>query len=233
MHYLTTFSKPTRREIGIAALVAVLALAAVLMYRGLGRWLLVSSPLPPRADVIFTFGGETVRNDYSQQLAEQYPGATWVLSTWNSTLLSRSLHRRAFDTSRVVLKDSLRNTYEEVRYLRSWLDSHWQSLLARDTVVPAPGSADTIAADSVAPARPPATGDLNVLLVSGPYHMRRIKVASVRMLNRKGLHVFYAPVPLDRYPPGSRSFDRWWTQPDLAPLVRLEFVKVLYYLARL
>lgn len=221
MKYLQKMTPPDRAQIAGAALVLALTVAGILMYRGLATWLVVSSSVPEKVDVIFTFGGENVRDSYSRALAEMHPEAAWVLSTYSSSAEARALSRSEFDTSKVTLVDTLRNTWEELRFLRAWLAAH-------PPAAPAAQSSDSTA---VSPA-PPA-GPRKVLLVSGPYHMRRIKIGVVRLLNDRTLEFAYAPVPFELYNQSATTYRFWWRDKSLARLVKLEFVKALYYLVRL
>ncbi len=204
MHDYLTLRAPTRREISLCALVAVSILALVLKYRVMGNWLEVIDPEPAHIDVIFTFGGENARDRFSLELARAHPEAVWILSTYNARERIRTLDLYDIDSARLVVVDTLKNTWEEVKFLREWLRQ-------KEGV------------DS------PRT----VALVSGPYHMRRIKIAAVRLLNHVPCRLSFVPTPMKAYNHSPAAYRTWWRDRTLRPLVRLECVKTLYYLVRM
>ena len=209
MHYFLNFKKSSRRDRSIFLLAAALATAAVLMYRGLGNWLLVQDPLPGRIDAIFTFGGENVRDRYSRDLALRYPEAIWILSTHNAAARVRTLDLEQLNARRLLVVDTLKNTWEEVRFLREWLAQR-EKHLVKD-----------------------ADGPCTVVLVSGPYHMRRIRIAVARQLNHHPCEFSFVPAPMELYSHTPGKYRTWWRDTTLNPLVKLELVKTLYYLFRL
>lgn len=233
MSYLTSFKSPTRREISILILAATLFIAGMLMYRGLGNWLVVDNPVPAHIDVIFTFGGESVRDTYSRELATAHPEAVWVVSTWSAAAKSRNLSQSEFDSRKVVIVDTCKSTWSELLYLRSFIGGYrshlatirraqaendsLRALLAELELV-SPLSDTTISDSATAPAAEPVaaittprdSSRLTIALVSSPYHMRRIKVAAVRLLNDRTLDIVYTPVPVSRYPADFTDYKHWW-----------------------
>jgi uncharacterized SAM-binding protein YcdF (DUF218 family) len=93
--------------------------------------------------------------------------------------------------------------------------------------------ADTGAASPPRVHGPTAEQPLTVVLVSAPYHMRRIKVAVTRLLNDTRYAVHYRPTPHERYAFEAATYDHWWHDKTLARLVSLELWKIVYYMLRL
>jgi uncharacterized SAM-binding protein YcdF (DUF218 family) len=217
-----TFKKPTRSDYGISALILACVVAVVFMYRGLGSWLVVEQPLPEHIDVLFTFGGESIRDRYTRDLALRHTEATWVLSTYNAAARVRTLDLEEFDSNRVVVTDSLKNTWDELKFLRGFLRKRMAEASAEHV------SAEGSAADS----SPKTQEPLTVVLVSGPYHMRRIKIAAVRLFNHTPYRLVFVPAPMSLYNHTPSQYRYWWRDKALSSLVRLEFVKTLYYLIR-
>jgi uncharacterized SAM-binding protein YcdF (DUF218 family) len=240
---------PTRRHYVVSALVLAAIVVAGFAFRGLGQWLVVRSELPERLDVIFTFGGETARDTYALRLSEQHPEATLVISA-HSAARTRLLLGGYLDDSRTVIVDSLANTWEEVKFLRGWLAGYRAQRAKARLAAQESDSLEAILAGLGAgsedggegtrtDARSPDSAIRNhqsaisVALVSGPYHMRRIKVAAVRMLRDRDVRLYYAPAPLELYRQSEEQYRHWWRDPGMRSLVRAEAGKTLYYLVRL
>jgi uncharacterized SAM-binding protein YcdF (DUF218 family) len=138
-----------------------------------------------------------------------------VVSTYRAAGRRRYLDG-GIDSARVTFVDSCTSTWSEVHFLREWL--------AEQTRKPTSQRLN----DSTT--QPPLT----IALVSGPYHMRRIKVAVTRLFGPgKEVHLVYAPVPYEWYPWSERDYRRWWVRRDLRALVLQELRKCAFYLARL
>lgn len=220
---------PTRTHYAASLLIALFVLWGVLLYRGLGEWLVIEDELPERVDVIFTFGGETVREQYSRELMDTHPGAIWVNSTFDAEVRSRQLDP-SIDTSRLVLVDSLEDTWGEVRFIRGWLlDRLAATDPPSDTAQPEPG--EPTPGGPTSDLAPP--NSLNVALVSGPYHMRRIRTAAVRMISDDRIDLYYTPAPRSRYPFAHDAYRYWWRDKTLSNIVKSECVKTVYYLFRI
>jgi len=245
------FKRPTKLEIAGAALIVAVVVAGILAYRGFGSWLVVRDEVPERVDVVFTFGGERERERYSHELFKTHPEATWIVSTFNAKVRTRLLGDQV-DTARIVMVDTCSATWSEVLFLREWLSDNAERLLTGapptgpseqpEVVEPlevATGvsDSDTVAVDSGAsvsraPSAEPGT-HLNVVLVSSPYHMRRIKVAVVRLIDNPRVKIHYVPAPFDHYESSMDDYRAWWRSDKVSRVVKLEATKILYYLVRL
>src|SRR3989339_1455334 len=115
-----------------------------------GLWMVVSDPIPKRLDVIYTYAGEGVRNYYSRVLFDRHPETLWIVGRWPMRRRYYQALYNGVDSTRLwfMPTDSL-NTHLEFLGLCGLLDS-------------------------LAKLRPPGSPELEVGLVSGPYHMRRI-----------------------------------------------------------
>jgi len=72
----------------------------------------------------------------------------------------------------------------------------------------------------------PVTG-----LISGPYHMRRIRIIVGREWRRDTpAKPCYLPVPLERYGKTADDYRHWWKAKDLRHLVTIELGKIAVYL---
>jgi hypothetical protein len=181
-----------------------------LAYRGAGTWLVVCDPLPQRVDVLFSFGGEWAREQYVRELAARYPAAAVAVSTPGKSRFLRKVRECGLDITRFVLVDTCSSTLSEIRFLGAFVKNYRGA------------PADTAAASSSVPV---------VGLVSGPYHMRRIKIIVNREWGRAAPATpCYLPVPLDRYGKTADDYRHWWRATDLRHLVTIELGKIAAYL---
>jgi uncharacterized SAM-binding protein YcdF (DUF218 family) len=181
------------------------AAACACAFRGLALFLVVSDPLPPSLDAVFTFAGETHRIIYSKELFKQYPHSQWLIS-YPTKRISIPLGKKGLDTSRIFIVDTCKNTTSEAWYVADW---------ALRTVNGGNG---------YSAARPLAIG-----LVSTPFHMRRIRMEVRRKYKSTACRFFYLPVPYERYGVTRHTYETWWMNKQLRPAVILEFKKFIYY----
>jgi hypothetical protein len=203
-----------------AIAIALLTCGAAIVVLNIGGWLVVSDPLPPRLDYVFTFAGQNLRLTYSRELMERYPEAHWILSDFHH-FYSRILTRNGFDMTRVSAVDTASNTLAEVHALSDWLQAN-TDLLQRTPI-----AADT------APGHPPS--QFSIGLVSSPYHMRRIKfmVNDVFRDRRKDVLFYYLPVPVERFQWTQKDLRAWWRSKTLRTFAGSEIGKlVIYWLFR-
>jgi uncharacterized SAM-binding protein YcdF (DUF218 family) len=69
----------------------------------------------------------------------------------------------------------------------------------------------------------------SVLLVSNPFHMRRVRAVHRDLHREGGPRLLCVPVPWDRT---QLSLDRWWTRERELVWVQSEYVKLLFYHVR-
>jgi hypothetical protein len=200
---LDTFGKKVKLIVAIVLLFAMLLVSTVIFLRNAGTWLLISDTVPERLDMVFTFAGENVRDAYSRELMQRFPDAHWLMSDYKEGY-SRILRRENYDMSRVSIVDTCKNTLSEVHTLLTWIDKKDSSLLKRK--------------DSV----------VYVGLVSGPYHMRRIKMMIEKNLPEHQVRFFFLPVPLERYKWTDDMFKKWWKSP-VFDSVSSEITKIIYF----
>lgn len=69
----------------------------------------------------------------------------------------------------------------------------------------------------------------SVIIVSSPYHMRRVQLAFTRVLGDR-VHLQFVPVPLEY----SQHQERWWVRGESSSqkTVLEEYIKLLYYYIR-
>ncbi|HUI93318.1 MAG TPA: hypothetical protein VLX68_13810 [Chitinivibrionales bacterium] len=189
----------------VIASAAVAAAVAAYAYCNLALWLVVSDPLPPSLDAVFTFAGETARIIYSKELFSRYPRSQWLIS-YPSKKIAGPLGKKGLDTSRIYIVDTCRNTNSEAWYIAGWAKSK---------------IAD---GGDYSAARPLAIG-----LVSTPFHMRRIRMEITRKYKGDRCRFYYLPVPYDRYGVTRHTYQTWWMYGPLRRAAFLEFQKFIYY----
>lgn len=190
--------------VGLLSAVASLLLSATLVRRA-GTWLVVEDPVPPHLDAIFTFSGEGIRTHYTEvALLPLFPRATWFLGQSGHAFLARP-SAGSRPGARTFLTDAS-STREEVCLLRAWIE--------RQPTDERP--------------RP-----LDIGLVSGPYHMRRVATLAREILGHPegseslDVRLHLLPVPQDSYPLGARDYRHWWRERHLRRLVPREIRNVL------
>jgi uncharacterized SAM-binding protein YcdF (DUF218 family) len=172
--------------------------------------------LPDSLDVIFTFAGESGRITYSKQLFTRYQKSIWVLSYPGKKIIV-PLAREGFDTSRITVVDTCRNTASEVAYILSL------------TTAPSTGSAASENRLELFLKTSAVRHHLKVGLVSNPYHMRRIRMMATRKKEAGSLSFYYLPVPYEYYGWTKRVYEKWWESDELRPAINLELKKLAYY----
>jgi hypothetical protein len=212
--------KTKLRLFTLAVFVSLLGVIAGIFSQA-GPWLAVSDPIPARIDVIFTFGGENIRVNYSRDLMRRFPQAHWVISDY-AHRYARLLERQGVDMSRVTILDTCRYTISEVKGFAYWLK--------KQSVAPQ-GHADGLTpADSK---NQPALSmrPLHIALVSNPLHMRRIKLIAENNFRDPAIRLHCLPVPAERYGWTRHSISRWWETRTLRTWVCLETAKIITFWA--
>lgn len=189
--------------VSLVLIVITVAILSTVFIRNAGSWLLISDTVPDRLDLVFTFAGENVRDTYSRELMTQFPNAYWLMSDYKGGY-SRILRRDKFDMTRVSIVDTCTNTLAEVTTLSRWIDKKDNVLLKGE--------------DSI-----------YVGLVSGPYHMRRIKMMVEKNLPEQNVRFFFLPVPMEKYNWTDEMFRKWWKSP-VTKEVSSEITKIAYFL---
>jgi len=184
-------------------------LAAFILVRQLGNWLVAADALPAGLEVVCTFAGESRRVEYSKTLMLRYPGAHWLLSDYKNGH-GRLLQKSNFDMQRVTIIDTCKNTIAEIDALQHWLDRTYPATHAAES------GKETVL--------------IRVGLVSSPYHMRRIKVMAGRRINRPDIRCYLLPVPLEEYQWNRDTFRYWWRSNVITSVTVLELLKIGYFL---
>lgn len=106
----------------LVACIGIIIAVGISAFRHLGAWLVVTAPLPPSLDVLFTFSGEDSRVVYTKEILPKYPKALWFLS-YQTKGIRNSLVKQGFDSSLIEVVDTCANTRSEVGYLKNRLAS--------------------------------------------------------------------------------------------------------------
>lgn len=177
------FDKKFTKKNIFFGLLLIFVMLSLFFIKYVGEWMMVSDPLPQKIDVIFTFSGENVRDQYSRELFNIYKESLWIVSCWyDKEKYIGDLESEGYDTSRIFTVDTCSNTYSEVMFLKMYLRENYKD----DKIV--------------------------VGLVSGPYHMARIALITKKMNFSPRHSIRYLPVPKDRYVISYdvEYFKNWW-----------------------
>lgn len=193
-----------RRILAVSLMILLLfSILSILIVRNAGTYLLVSDPLPQKLDLVFTFAGENSRPVYSQELLKKYSCAHWLMSDYKKGYI-RILRRDKYDMSRVSVIDTCKNTNSEVTAMLEWIGKNLELQSQKSGI------------------------NIKVGLVSGPYHMRRIKMMVEYKLKEQNIDFYYLPVPMDRYKWTNEMFRNWWNSP-VYNVVSSELIKIAYF----
>lgn len=194
------------RWVARVATAIVIVIVAVITFRHIGTWLVVTDAPPVSLDAVCTFAGENVRVDYSKKLAESYLAAQWFLSDYKDGH-GRILQKNNFDMSRVFITDTCKSTISEITAIGRWVNN---LRIDQD--------------------RKGDTGTLHIGLVSSPYHMRRISIMANRRLRTERIRIYFLPVPYDYYPWNRDSFRHWWRSNTTVSITTSELLKLSYFM---
>jgi hypothetical protein len=203
IRFLSFLRQPLIRVIGIFLFVALITLVA---FRQVGSWLTVADTPPRRIDVVCTFGGDHQRVIYSKKLMADHPDAHWFLSDYKNGN-GRLLQKNNFDMRRVSIIDTCKSTLSEINAIGSWLAYYRTTRFGHDS-----------------------KQQLNVALVSSPYHMRRIKIMAQRRIKIENVKLYIMPVPLDNYLWSEDTFRYWWRSNAIISVTTLELLKLGYFI---
>jgi hypothetical protein len=100
---------------------------ASLLFLNLGKWLIVSNPLPNHADIIFVFSGDYKRLDYALTLTRKYPNATLLCTSED---YAKRAHTKTVKEGRSINIQSFTpcsSTIDEIQHLRQYLEERMQN----------------------------------------------------------------------------------------------------------
>ncbi len=193
----------TLQVFGLLSLAALL-LGAAALYSA-GRWLVLDEP-PVKADYIVLLGGDLSR-----------------------PLHGADLYRQGYAARIAVSRPALPPQFENARRLGIRLprqEELYRAVLVRKGVPV--GAIDLFGEANLSTVQEAETlraflGDrpVRLLVVTSPYHTRRVKVVFTRLLPRADVRVLASPY--EEFP------ERWWTNQAAAINVLLETAKLLYY----
>lgn len=169
----------------------------------MGRWLVISDPIPENLDLIVTFAGERERVAYSRELSTKFPKSFWILSDYKDGY-SRLLRKSNFNMSRVHIVDTCQNTVSEIDAVKKWIRNNQQKFKDKSQI--------------------------SIGLVSSPYHMRRIQLIVKNQLKNDSYRFHYLPVPLERYNWTNKMLTYWWRTGSVSRAVISEFQKIIYFI---
>ncbi len=187
----------------ILALSSLFIVLCLFLLLNMGRWLVISDPVPENLDLIVTFAGEQQRVAYSRELSMKFPKSFWILSDYKNGY-SRLLRRSNFDMSRVHIVDTCKNTVSEIDAVNRWIKDNRHMFREKNRI--------------------------SIGLVSSPYHMRRIQLIVKNQFKEPDFRFYYLPVPLERYKWTNKMIKYWWSTGAVSRAVISEFQKIIYFI---
>jgi uncharacterized SAM-binding protein YcdF (DUF218 family) len=208
-----------RKPITIIVLctVTIIICLGIVAFRQAGLWLIVSDPLPRSLDVIFTFGSEPGRINYSKQLLAKYQQSLWI-DSYQNKFIKQTFAQQGLDTSRIRIVDTCKNTFSEVACASEWVDNIIKGAIA----LPEQGS---LKAKQFSSSR-----KLHIGFVSDPYHMRRIQITVKKKLTNPLCEYYLLAVPFDQSGYSRLQYKYWWRNNDLHYAISSELKKIVYYI---
>ena len=196
----------------------------------LGKWLLVSDPLPEKLDVIFVFGGTLSRARYALRLKDKYPDVRIIINNSKNRInknldIANILAKEGFNTDNVLSIgiDTIRflnaernvksGTYLEVIFLIQWMQNYLTGKKASNRIGDSP--TDIIK-------------NVSVGLVSDGFHMRRIKLLVERKMKKLQCKFWYLPSNIDKNKHTGDSYTYWWKYKKIRKVVLRETFKFVY-----
>lgn len=193
----------------VALFTAVSLIIIIITFLNLSNWLIINDPLPNKADYLFTFSGERLRFDYSLILAQNYQNSKWIISGRNKDwYINHLIKKSGMDTARLIFIDSCESTWHEIEKLYNFLMNNLHNTLNSNKLSPR-----------------------NIVLVSTPYHMKRIKLTINKIFKTKRVSFIYCPVPFSYYEnesPVEITSHSWWTHSYLRQITLTELLKISF-----
>jgi uncharacterized SAM-binding protein YcdF (DUF218 family) len=188
----------------VFALSATVLLGHERILFAIGDYLVIQDKLEP-ADVIHVISGGDYRTDYAVQLYRQgYSKRVFFTGGW---CVYYHYYHGQHSTERAEAQGIAK---ENIAVDESQVTSTFaEAVLVKELIVRGP------------------TPIRSVIVVSDPYHMRRVRWTYKRVLG-DSVRVELAPVPFSQTP----YQRRWWNDPASRRYVVNEYVKSIYYLAR-
>ena len=179
---------------GILIFVLIVFLARVPILKALGSFLIVQDELK-KADVIIVLGGETGRVKEATRLYKQGLAGYLIMSGGS------------FD-NRVSLTAAMRNAAMRLG-------------VPRESIILEPEARSTYQHPELVKPIMQARGFQSAIVVSSPYHMRRVKMLFDRAFRKSGIELMYYPVQGGWFDP-----DSWWTKAVSRRAVKMEYAKL-------
>jgi len=197
--YLAIYARILTRYLTILA--AIFLLAAVLIYVNLptfGEFLIVAEKPRPSDAIVVLAGDRGERTEYAADL-----------------------YNRGFAPVMIISGGVL---YDELIYARVMAEHARELGVSREAII-LEDEAETTYENAVLTKKIiRQRGIKSALVVSSPYHMRRVKFIFDRVFQGSGVELVYVPVKDSWFEP-----DSWWKSPRGQKIVFFEYVKLLWY----
>ena len=191
-------------------LIGLAAVAAVLLWATHGWWLeevgryLVIDQQPVHSDAVVAIAGQNRRRDYAVSLYQRGLAERLVFNVSDTTYY----FGQPIDPVTSVLED---------------LEAHGidrkVAIINRDVSSTMHDAAATLQTAG-------QYGLDSLIIVSSPFHMRRVKFSFQRVFAGSGIYLTYCCVPLEAE---KIELERWWTREREFVKVVNEYLKLLYY----
>ena len=198
-----------RRGMPVIAVAAILAFGIVFLFRepilqSIGDYLVVQDELQ-RADVIHVISGENYRAEYGIQLYKQgYARFLFFTGGWcDYHHLNHAQHSREMALAQGIQGEAILTDEAEI-------DSTYAEAIRLKEWID--GHSEAIH---------------SVIVVSDPHHMRRARWAYRRVFGNE-VKISMAPVPIVL----SMYHSQWWKDKESRSMVRDEYLKFVFYIAR-
>jgi len=171
---------------------------------GVGDFLMVKDDLQP-ADVIHVIAGPDYRTDYAIQLYQQgYARKIFFTGPWcPKHMVNHSEHGKQLAIENGVPEADIATDGTEIN------STYAEALRLKELITKSPVPISS------------------VIVVSDPMHMRRARWTYRKVLGDQ-IRIQMAPVPYELLPYSRR----WWIDPEARMMVRDEYIKSIFYLAR-
>lgn len=207
--FYTYFNKKIILVIGV--LISVVS--AFLSFKNLAKYLYLNDGEPEKIDLIFVYAWDVRRTDYAKRVMRRHENVMLLVSDPTARHGRLIFERGWIDSSRTMVFSNIFNTFDETKVLKNVvIDENTENIS-----IEFKGGGFNLSGRE----------RLNVVLISSPLHMRRIKFCTRRSGLSKVSNIYLLPAPLSEYEFDNAFFARWWIY-KYSPVAR-EFFKIVVY----
>lgn len=193
-----------KKKILITSLLLLFAIGVYKAFIGLGSWFYFSESLPVKVNIVFSFNGGHFRRDHAFQICQskEWDKPLWLMSCTSVAEGEWYFTKNKTSYKNVIYIDSCKSTIEEVKKLRMWLTEN------------------------------NIQEGVNIICVSGPFHLRRVKFLIARVLTDNKYQFHYNAVPIELLENKDVDLKRWWQYENIRKKIIDESIKTLFHFLR-